>query len=238
MVATDAAAETPAPSVPPLAPVPAQAPLVIPGAAPSLNRPYDGADFDQWVRIFERPGREIFEQRFKIVKALGVHPGMRIADIGAGTGLFAVLLARATGPEGIVYAVDVSPDFIAGIEERAREYRVENIVPVLNDQSTTGLDPGSIDLALICDTYHHFENPGAMLDSLHEALAAYGQLVIIDYERRAGFSSPWIMHHVRAGRETVIKEVESAGFRLLDDTPVLSGSFFLRFGRNDPDAGL
>jgi SAM-dependent methyltransferase len=208
----------------------AKSPVAAPaGASPLLNRYYQGADFQRWSNIFERPGREVFDQRFQIVYALRPFEGMRIADIGAGTGLFTVLFARAVGPEGVVYAIDTSPEFVAGIEERARQYRVANIVPLVNTQQDTLLEPGSIDLAFLSDTYHHLEDPGAMLDSIYQALVPYGALVIVDLHRRPGFSSPWIMGHVRAGMEQVIAEVEGAGFRLVESPALLRDNFYLRF---------
>ena len=208
-----------------------------PGGSPLLNRYYQGADFGRWTDVFERRGREVFDQRFQIVHAAGVREGMRVADIGAGTGFFAALFARAVGPEGVVYAVDTSPDFVAGIEERARTYRVKNLVPIVNTQQGTGLEPNSIDLAFLCDTYHHFEDPRAMLDSIYQALAPYGSLIIIDMHRIPGLSSPWTMGHVRAGRNQVVSEVEAAGFRLMEEPRLLRDNFYLRFEKlsDEPD---
>jgi ubiquinone/menaquinone biosynthesis C-methylase UbiE len=208
-----------------------------PGASPLLNRYYQGADFDRWTDVFERRGREVFDQRFQIVHASRVREGMRVADIGAGTGFFAALFARAVGPEGVVYAVDTSPDFIAGIEERARTYRVENLVPIVNTQQSTALEPNSIDLAFLCDSYHHFEDPQAMLDSIYRALAPYGSLIIIDMHRIPGLSSPWAMGHLRAGRDQVVTEVKSAGFRLVEEPRFLRDNYFLRFEKvsGEPD---
>ena len=210
----------------------------IPGADPFLNRHYQGADFDHWARIFESPTREVFDQRFQIVHAARVQEGMRIADIGAGTGFFSVLFARAVGPEGTVYAIDTSPEFVAGIEERARAYHVENVVPLVNTQEGIGLPPESIDLAFLSDTYHHLEQPAPMLASIRQALLPYGGLIIVDFHRRAGFSSPWILNHVRAGRDEVIAEIESAGFRLVEAPNLLRENFFLRFEKTEDDPSV
>ncbi len=207
------------------------------GASPLLNRYYQDADFERWTDVFERPGREVFDRRFQIIDAAQVREGMRVADIGAGTGFFSALFARAVGPEGVVYAIDTSPDFVAGIEERARTYRVKNLVPIVNTQQGIGLGPGSIDLAFLSDTYHHFEDPQAMLASIHRALAPYGGLIVIDMHRIPGASSPWILDHVRAGRDQVVAEVEAAGFRLVEEPAFLKDNFFLRFERlgDEPD---
>ena len=200
-----------------------------PGADPGVNAPYHQPDPEQWNRILEQPGRELFDRRQAIVAALGLKPGMAVADIGAGTGLFTVPMAQAVGPEGRVYAVDVAATFVDSIERRVREHGLGNVVGIVNNQDSTLLPPDSVDLAFVADTYHHFEQPAEMLRSIHAALRPGGELVIIDFQREAGVSSPWVMHHVRVGRGQVIAEVELAGFRFTREEPILRGNFFLRF---------
>ncbi len=203
------------------------------GANPHINRPFEGAGLERWATVFERPGREVFDQRFRILEAARTQPGMRVADIGAGSGLFALLFARAVGPAGLVYAVDVSPGFVSAIAERARAERLANVVPILNTQQGASLDGASIDLAIVCDTYHHFEDPKAMLETIRRALVPGGALILIDYHRRPGISSPWVLSHVRTGRDQVVREVTAAGFRLVEEPDFLRESFFLRFERAD-----
>ncbi len=202
-----------------------------PGADPGVNAPFHRPDPAQWNRILEQPGRELFDRREAIVAALALRPGMTIADVGAGTGLFSVPFAQAVGPEGRVYAADIAAEFVEGIERRARAQGLGNVVGIVNDQHSTLLPPNSVDLVFLADTYHHFEHPADMLRSIHAALRAGGELVVIDFQREAGMSSPWVMHHVRAGRGQVIAEVELAGFRFSREEPILRGNFFLRFGK-------
>ena len=206
-----------------------------PAVGPDMNAYYYDADPDHWAEIFERSGREVFDRRFQVVEALGIKPGMRIADVGAGTGLYTMLFARAVGPAGRVYAVDISESFVESIAARAAEYHVDNVVPVVNDQQSTTLPPDSVDLVFLADTYHHFEYPRAMLASIHQALVPGGALAIIDFRRLPGVSNPWIMGHVRAGREEVIDEVEAAGFRFEDEPLKLRGNYFLRFRKVSPE---
>ncbi len=206
-----------------------------PAVGPNMNAYYYDADPDHWAEIFERSGREVFDRRFQVVDALGIEPGMRIADVGAGTGLYTMLFARAVGPAGRVYAVDISASFVESIEARAAEYHVDNVIPVVNDQQSTTLPPDSVDLVFLADTYHHFEYPRAMLASIHQALVPGGALAIIDFRRLPGVSNPWIMGHVRAGREEVIDEVEAAGFRFEDEPLKLRGNYFLRFRKVSPE---
>lgn len=203
------------------------------GADPAINQPYLDPDFEQWVGRFESPGREVYDQRTAILTASGVKPGMHVADIGAGTGLFTLLFARAVGPTGHVSAVDISTTFASNIQRRAKNEKLNNISTHVNTQTKTGLSPASIDLVFISDTYHHFEQPRAMLASIYQALKPGGSLVIIDFERIDGKSSNWVLDHVRADKKQVVAEIEAAGFRLTADKALLKENFFLHFKKLD-----
>jgi predicted methyltransferase len=102
---------------------------------------------------------------------------------------------------------------------------------VLGGERDARLPAGGVDLVFTSDTYHHFEYPQAMLASLHAALKPGGRLVVIDYERIPGDPTPWILGHVRAGRETVMAEIEAAGFGLLRSHDFLRENYFLEFRR-------
>jgi predicted methyltransferase len=208
---------------------PLNAPAATTGADPAINQAFQDTDVQNWIDIFERPGREIYDQRAVILGALGIQAGMKIADIGAGTGLFTRLLARATGKTGIVYAVDISAPFIDNIKRMRKELGLLNIVAINNTPKSTGLANRSIDLAFICDTYHHFEFPRDTLASVHTALRNNGQLVIIDFKKVPGISSDWVMRHVRADQQSVVREIESAGFKLVEQIDLLQYNYFLRF---------
>jgi ubiquinone/menaquinone biosynthesis C-methylase UbiE len=214
--------------------------LVLPGSvaaaaesnvAPGINRHYQGADYERWVATFERSGREVYDQRHRIVAALRLKPGMTVADVGAGTGLFTRLFARAVGSTGRVYAVDITPEFISNILRTAREQELGNVEGIVNTATDTKLPSGVLDVVFVCDSYHHFEYPRAMLGSIQRALRANGALVVIDYEKAPGRSSPWVMDHVRADKATAIREIEAAGFRFVGEEPLLTENFFLRFVR-------
>ncbi|EGV18084.1 class I SAM-dependent methyltransferase [Thiocapsa marina] len=204
-----------------------------PAVDPRINAYYEDADYARWQSIFESPGREVYDRRIEILGALEIRPGMRIADVGAGTGMFTMLFAEGVGPSGKVYAVDISESFLEAIGIRAREAGLGNVVTVLNEQTSTDLPPGSVDLVFMADTYHHFEYPRAMLDSIGAALVPGGILAIIDFRREPGVSNRWILGHVRAGREEVIREVEQAGFKLIDEPIRLRENYFVRFRKVD-----
>ena len=196
---------------------------------PEINRHYQGAQFRDWVGIFEQPGREVYDERHAVVQELNLKPGMDVADIGAGTGFFSLLFAQKVSKIGNVFAVDVTDDFILNINRRASEKNLKNIHGVLSNQKDTLLAPNSIDMAFVCDTYHHFEYPQTMLASIRRALRIGGELIIIDFRKQAGVSSAWVMSHVKNDKRAVIKEVEQAGFQLHSESDLLKTNYFLRF---------
>jgi predicted methyltransferase len=207
------------------------------GADPAINQPFQEPDFEHWKGVFEREGREVYDRRNDIVDALQLRPGLVVADVGAGSGLFTLLFAAEIGDTGRVLAVDIAPSFVEAIRARARSRGLRNVDGVVSTQTDVSLPPGIIDLVFLCDTYHHFEHPAAMLRSIHSALRPGGELVIVDFQRIAGKSSQWVMDHVRVGRDGVVREVEAAGFRLVDERRFLHENFFLRFERITPLAG-
>lgn len=196
---------------------------------PDINAPFLQPNFEEWVERFERGGREVFDKRIEIVAAVDIKPGMVVADIGAGTGLFTRLFAPEVGAKGRVIAVDISKTFIDNILKNARQRGLLNVSGIVNEATDAMLPLASVDIAFVCDTYHHFEYPKHMLASIHRGLKPGGALVIIDFERNAGQSSAWVMEHVRTDKKTVIQEIEAAGFRLVDDRALMKTNFFLRF---------
>ena len=196
---------------------------------PGINNYYYDAQFEQWLNTFESSGREVFDKKEAILQALQVKQGMTIADIGAGTGLYTIPFAQQVGEQGLVYAVDISADFVKNIELRAKQQDLKNVITHINDQKDIGLPHNSIELAFICNTYHHFEYPLTTLESIYQALVSGGKLVIIDFKRDPKISSSWVMGHVRTHKEAVIKEVESVGFKLINDNTILEQNYFLSF---------
>ena len=96
-----------------------------------------------------------------------------------------------------------------------------------------GLPADAIDLAFISDTYHHFEYPQQTLASIHQALRSEGRVIIIDFRRDPRISSNWVMEHVRGNKAQVIQEMQVAGFRLVDDKPLMRTNYFLEFVKSE-----
>jgi predicted methyltransferase len=187
-------------------------------------------DVDAMVARFEAESREVFAKRSAIARAVGAQPGMTVADVGAGTGVFVDFLARDVGAGGVCYAVEIAPKFVAALAARATARNQPQVRAVLGTERDVTLPAGSCDVVFACDTYHHFQYPRATLGSIHRALKPGGTLCIVDFERIEGTSRQWLLDHVRCGRETVIEEVTAAGFDLVAVVPLgLEENYFLRF---------
>lgn len=200
---------------------------------PGINDSFVDPDPRKFVERFEKEGREVYDNREKIIAELRIEPGMSVADVGAGTGLFTRLIAPAVGKEGKVYAVDIAKAFVTHtlLSCRARGFtNVEGVVCTADDAK---LPTHSVDVIFICDTYHHFEYPLKTMRSLHRALKPGGQLVVLDFERIEGVSSDWILGHVRAGKEIFRSEIEEAGFELEEELDLFEQNYFLRFRKKE-----
>ena len=196
---------------------------------PGINSPFESPDPAQWEERFEREGREIYEKRAELVAACRIKQGMAVADVGAGTGLFTRLFAEKVGDGGRVYAIDIAKQFVDHIEETSKEKGLNNVTGVVCATDDCGLEANSVDVVFICDTYHHFEFPFKTLRSIHRSLRPGGALIVIDFRRIEGVSRDWILNHVRAGQETVRKEIEDAGFEFVEEKGLLKDNYFMRF---------
>jgi ubiquinone/menaquinone biosynthesis C-methylase UbiE len=203
---------------------------------PGINQPFEKPDLKDFLKKFEGESREIAANVKEIVAACKIKPGMAVADVGAGTGLFTRKFATEVGAKGKVFAVDISPTFLRHIEKTCADAKIENVQTVLCDQFSTKLPKNSVDLVFICDTYHHFEFPERTLQSLHDALRPGGKLLLIDFQRIEGKSSDWTLGHVRAGKEVFVREVTAAGFQALGEEDLLKENYFVRFAKVEQDA--
>jgi ubiquinone/menaquinone biosynthesis C-methylase UbiE len=203
-----------------------------PSVRPGANQQYLDKDLSVWQQRFETAGREIFDHREEILVAARLKPGTRVADVGAGTGLFSFAFAGAVGPAGRVYAVDIIPKFIDHLRAESRKRRIGNVTAVLGKPRSVSLPPASVDVIFLCDAYHHFEYPRSMNRSMYRALRPGGTLVLIDFVRVPGTTPKWVLEHVRAGQQEFSAELVAAGFVPVDEPPPLPSlkeNYLVRF---------
>ena len=201
------------------------------GADPKINDQFVAPDVATWTQRFEGESREIWNVRTEIVAASGLKPGMVVADVGAGTGMFVVLLARAVAPGGRVIANDISKPFTEAIAKRAQAEGLSNVSTVVGTDTDTGLAPASVDLVFTSDVYHHFTKVPQVLASIRTALRPGGRFIVVDFERIPGVTPKRTLDHVRAGKEVVTQEILAAGFRLREEVRSipLKENYFLVF---------
>ncbi len=183
---------------------------------PGINDRFLDPDLDiqEWIDRFEVESREVYHARDQIMRQLKLKPGDRIADVGAGTGFFSLQMSTAVGSEGWTYAIDISPRFVEHLVKLFDQRSVSNVTTVICDDDSICLPPESVDVAFLCDVYHHFEYPDDTMKSVRRALVDGGRVVVIDFERIPGVSREWTLGHVRAGKQTFIDEIQAAGFEL------------------------
>lgn len=200
---------------------------------PGINKNFldPNLKIEDWLGKFEVESREVYTNQAEIISLLGIEEGMAIADIGAGTGLYMEPFAKATGDKGKVYSVDISPAFIKHLEARKEGAGLSQVDIVKCAEDSVSLPESSVDLAFICDTYHHFEYPKSTLESLLSAVKPGGRVALIDFDRIPGVSRDWLLKHVRAGKDVFTQEIESAGFKKVKEHEVsgLKENYFLIF---------
>ncbi len=202
---------------------------------PGINASYLSEDMvvASWVERLEREGREVADNRDAIVARIGIKPGMEIADIGTGTGLFLPALSTAVGDQGKIYAVDIIEKFLTHVDTHIGRRGWTNVETLLCTERSAELAPQSIDLAFICNVYHHFEYPEDTLASLHDALRPGGRIVLVDFKRIPGESADWILNHMRAGQKVFEAEITQAGFTKTDEvTDLLDDNYFVIFEKS------
>jgi len=194
----------------------------------------EDADVDRFVDRWELESREVYANREDILAALGLEFGDTVADIGTGTGLYVKPFADSVGPEGKVFAVDISPRFIFHVRERAESEGLDQVEVVLSTERSAELPEGSVDVAFLCDVYHHFEYHEDMLRSIHRALKPGGRFVVVDFDRIPGVTREWLMGHIRAGKDVFVSEIVDAGFRVDEevDIPGFEENYCVRFIRD------
>ena len=183
-------------------------------------------------RSMTDPGRDAWQRPQAVIQSLDVASGSRVADLGAGGGYFTFPLAQAVGPEGKVYAVDIDEWSLHVIREEGakRGGMPSNIELVLASPQDPGLPQQGIDLIFTCNTYHHLSNRSVYMKSLTRYSRPGGRIAIIDFTP-SGWA--WLFGHATA-KETVREELAAAGYRLVQDFPILEKQHFQVFSVSAP----
>jgi len=181
-------------------------------------------DAERWARVFDDPARDAWQKPEEVIHALALAPDALVADIGSGTGYFAVRLARAV-PRGHVYGADIEDDMVRYLAERARREELANLTSVTAAPDDPRL-PRPVDLVLVVDTYHHIAERPAYFDRLRRSLRPGGRVAIVDYRPDAPAGPP---REARIPAAFVKEEMGQAGYGLVSEHTFLPRQYFLIF---------
>src|SRR5580658_2355186 len=188
---------------------------------------------DEWVTTLEGPQRVATQKIDEVLAKLRLKPGMVVADIGAGSGLFSRPLAKAVAPAGKVYAVDIQQDLLNYIDKRDKEENIRNVQTVLGEYDDPKLPARNVDLAFINDVLHHIQNRAAYLKALGTYMKPAGRIAIIEMNKDDPNTPHRNQPELQVAREEILQWMSDAGFKLVEEHPDLfpGTKWFLVFGR-------
>jgi len=184
-------------------------------------------DVAYWAKVFDDPKRDTWQKPAELVAALQLPAGATVVDLGAGTGYFERYLSRAVGADGSVLAVEVEPNLVVFLRDRAERDGLANVTPVLASFDTPRLPRAAADLILIADTYHHLDHRRRYLPLLTRGLRPGGRIAVVDWKPGQLPQGPEPSHKLAA--EKVIAEMKEAGLALVAQPDILPYHYVLIF---------
>jgi ubiquinone/menaquinone biosynthesis C-methylase UbiE len=198
-------------------------------AAPALaqspdthQHSFSGAE--HWAHVFDDPARDAWQKPHQVIQALAPRPDAVVADIGSGTGYFAARFANMV-PKGRVYGVDVEPDMVKYLAERARREKLTNVRSVAGAPDDPRL-PEKADLVVLVDVFHHIDHREQYFRKLRGSLKPGGRVAVIDFRMDAKDGPP---RAARIAPERVKAELQAAGYELVQEHAFLPRQYFLVF---------
>lgn len=185
----------------------------------SIGHKHIGAETGTHLR-YQEPNRYTWQYPERVIKALKLKTGMKVADLGSGTGFFTFRLAEAVGSSGKVYAVDINAEMNASIDKQAVAKQIENVQTILAVEHDP-LIPEKVDLIFSVDAYHHLKNRADYFRNTARYLKPGGRVAIIDFREGA------FRHFTKL--QTVLAEFKSAGYTLDKQHGFLPRQNFLVF---------
>lgn len=183
---------------------------------------------EEWAKRFDDPSRDAWQKPQEVLRLLSVKEGMAVGDLGAGTGYFSIPLGRAVGPRGTVWGIDVEPGMVEYLGARAEREGLPNVKGVLTKPDDPGLAPGSADLVLVVNTWHHIDDRIDYLGKLRKTLRPGGRVAVVDYKIGDLPVGPPEGH--KLSPEKVVGEFAAGGFEVvLRDETTLPYQYVLAF---------
>ncbi len=182
-----------------------------------------------------RNEREREERCSLMLTNLGVKPGMTVCDMGCGNGFYSLKLAQMVGPDGEVLAVDIQPEMLELLKQRAARARLANVKPIQGTLIDPKLPDGKVDLILCVDVYHEFSHPEHMLRAMRRSLAPNGLLVLVEF--RAEDPEVPIKPLHKMSKAQIMTELPANGLRLAKEFDRLPWQHMMFFERDETFRG-
>jgi cyclopropane fatty-acyl-phospholipid synthase-like methyltransferase len=184
---------------------------------------------ENWAHVFDDPKRDASQKPHEVIQSFALKPDAIVADIGSGTGYFSVRFAHAV-PKGRVYGVDIEPDMVKYLTERAKREKLDNVTAIAGALDDPRL-PEKADLIIMVDVYHHIADRAPYLKKLKDWLKPRGRIAIIDFRMDSSDGPP---KSARIAPSRVKAELKEAGYALVQEHAFLPKQYFLIFGLDQP----
>jgi ubiquinone/menaquinone biosynthesis C-methylase UbiE len=184
---------------------------------------------EEWRKTLEQPSRLEALKIEEIVSKLGLKPGQVVADLGAGTGLFSIPMAKAVAPAGRLWAVEIDKGFLPIIEGKAGDAKLSNVKTVLGEFADPKIPAQNVDLAFMHDVLHHVEDRAGYLKSAAKYVKPSGRFVLIDY--RADQSPHKDQPNLIVSEDQATTWMKAAGFGKVEKVSLFPDKYFLIFSR-------
>jgi ubiquinone/menaquinone biosynthesis C-methylase UbiE len=207
-----------------------------PGVVPEAKPRYMGREIAQTMHYLGAPWlmretRQREEDCEMLLKALNVQPGQVVCDMGCGNGFYTLQLAEQVGDKGKVLAVDIQPEMLHMLSERAKEAGITHIEPVAGTQIDPRLEPASVDLILLVDVYHEFSHPQQMLSAMRTALKPGGRIALAEF-RLEDRNVPIKRLH-KMSKKQILREYGANGLKLVEEFDKLPWQHLMFFERDE-----
>jgi ubiquinone/menaquinone biosynthesis C-methylase UbiE len=205
-------------------------------AIPPAKKGYKGREIAVTMHYLGAPwltreSRQREEDCTMLLEALGVKPGQVVCDIGCGNGFYTLQLARMVGPSGKVLAVDIQPEMLHLLEERAKEEGIENIELISGSPIDPRLPAAGVDLILLVDVYHEFSHPEQMLRAMRQSLRPEGRVALAEFRLEDPQVPIKLLH--KMSKKQILKEFPPNGFKLVEQFDKLPWQHLMFFARDE-----
>jgi len=209
--------------------VPIVVALLTVSAAPPAWAQLGSRPAEDWIARLERPERVAGLKTAEVIEKLALKPGMTVADLGAGAGVFSWPLARAIAP-GALFAVEVDKAFIPHLEKRAKEQQLTNVRAVLGKYEDPLL-PETVDLAFFHDVLHHIQNRAEYLKKVVSYLKPGGRIAVIELDATRPDASHRDEPDLQVTKEELETWMTAAGMQKSDEFSLWDNKWFVVYSR-------